>query len=149
MDRPLAQYAVGGAELYFPGTLYAGNAPQLAGHQGGDRPGGAVYDRSKSHGPVYFRDVDPVNHSAEYGIFIGEEDARGQGFGSETARLFTEFGFARLGLHRISLRLLEENLPARRSYEHAGFREEGTFRDMVLLAALYRNVVFMARLAGE
>ena len=100
-------------------------------------------------GSVYFRDVDPVNHSAEYGIFIGEEDARGQGFGSETARLFTEFGFARLGLHRISLRLLEENLPARRSYEHAGFREEGTFRDMVLLDGRYRNVVFMARLAGE
>lgn len=100
-------------------------------------------------GSVYFRDIDPANHSAEYGIFIGEEDARGQGFGSETAQLFTRFGFDQLGLHRISLRLLAENLPARRSYEHAGFREEGTFRDMVLLDGRYRNVVFMARLAGE
>lgn len=100
-------------------------------------------------GSVYFRDVDPVNHSAEYGIFIGEADARGRGFGTETARLFTDFGFAHLGLHRISLRLLADNLPARRSYEKAGFAVEGTFRDMVLLDGRYRDVVFMAKLAGE
>lgn len=100
-------------------------------------------------GSVYFRDVDPVNHSAEYGIFIGEEDARGCGFGTETARLFTGFGFAHLGLHRISLRLLADNLPARRSYEKAGFAVEGTFRDMVLLDGSYRDVVFMAKLAVD
>lgn len=98
-------------------------------------------------GSVYYRDVDHGNHSAEYGIFIGEPDARGKGFGTETARLFTEFGFRQLGLHRISLRLLAENLPARRSYEKAGFVLEGTFRDMVLLDGRYRDVVFMARLA--
>ena len=72
-------------------------------------------------GSVYYRDVDQANHSAEYGIFIGEPAARGKGFGTETARLFTQFGFETLGLHRISLRLLAENLPARRSYEKAGF----------------------------
>ena len=98
-------------------------------------------------GSVYYRDIDPANHSAEYGIFIEEENARGKGFGTETARLFTEFGFTVLGLHRISLRLLAENLPARRSYEKAGFAEEGLFRDMVLLDGRYRDVVFMAKLA--
>ena len=98
-------------------------------------------------GSVYYQDIDPANHSAEYGIFIGDENARGKGFGTETARLFTEFGFTVLGLHRISLRLLAENLPARRSYEKAGFAEEGLFRDMVLLDGRYRDVVFMAKLA--
>lgn len=100
-------------------------------------------------GSVYFRDVDPKNHSAEYGIFIGEADARGKGYGTETARLFTEFGFAKLGLHRISLRLLAENLSARRSYEKAGFVQEGIFHDMVLLDGRYRDIVFMAKLAKE
>ena len=98
-------------------------------------------------GSVYYRDVDPLNHSAEYGIFIGEPDARGKGYGTETARLFTAFGFAHLGLHRISLRLLADNLPARRSYEKAGFVPEGIFRDMVLLDGQYRDIVFMAKLA--
>lgn len=99
-------------------------------------------------GSVYYRDVDQANHSAEYGIFIGEPAARGKGFGTETARLFTQFGFETLGLHRISLRLLAENLPARRSYEKAGFVLEGIFHDMVVLDGRYRDVVFMAKLAG-
>ena len=53
----------------------------------------------KPVGSVYYRDIDNHNRSAEYGIFIGEESARGKGLGTETARLFTDFGFAGLHLH--------------------------------------------------
>lgn len=100
-------------------------------------------------GSVYFRDLDQNNSSAEYGIFIGEESARGQGIGTETARLFVKYGFEELGLHRISLRLLKENEAAYRSYEKAGFQREGVFRDMVRLDGMYRDVVFMAVLSGD
>ena len=103
----------------------------------------------KSLGSVYFRDIDRENESAEYGIFIGEADWRGQGLGTETALLFTAFGFDVLGLHRISLKVLGGNAAARRSYEKAGFRTEGVFRDYVRLDGEYADVVFMARLAGE
>ena len=101
----------------------------------------------KPVGSVYYRDIDNHNRSAEYGIFIGEESARGKGLGTEAARLFTDFGFAGLHLHRISLRVLAENAAARRSYEKAGFVQEGVFRDMELLDGAYRDVVFMAKLA--
>jgi len=103
----------------------------------------------KPVGSVYYRDMDNHNRSAEYGIFIGEESARGKGLGTETAKLFTDFGFAELQLHRISLRVLAENTAARRSYEKAGFVQEGVFRDMELLDGQYRDVVFMARLAEK
>ena len=103
----------------------------------------------KPVGSVYYRDIDSHNRSAEYGIFIGEESARGKGLGTETAKLFTDFGFAELQLHRISLRVLAENTAARRSYEKAGFVQEGVFRDMELLDGQYRDVVFMARLAEK
>ena len=104
---------------------------------------------AKPVGSVYYRDIDGHNRSAEYGIFIGEESARGKGLGTETAKLFTDFGFAELQLHRISLRVLAENTAARRSYEKAGFVQEGIFRDMELLDGQYRDVVFMARLAEK
>lgn len=104
---------------------------------------------AKPVGSVYYRDIDGHNRSAEYGIFIGEESARGKGLGTETAKLFTDFGFAELQLHRISLRVLAENTAARRSYEKAGFVQEGVFRDMELLDGHYRDVVFMARLAEK
>ena len=54
----------------------------------------------KPVGSVYYRDIDNHNRSAEYGIFIGEESARGKGLGTETARLFTQFGVDTLHLHR-------------------------------------------------
>lgn len=100
-------------------------------------------------GSVYFRDIDPAYDSAEYGVFIGEAEARGRGVGSETARLFSDFGLRELGLHRLALRVLEGNDAARRSYEKAGFKTEGVFRDMVKLDGKYRNVIFMARLKEE
>ena len=46
-------------------------------------------------GSVYYRDVDHTFNSAEYGIFVGEESARGKGFGTETAHRFR--------LHRAAL----------------------------------------------
>ena len=110
-----------------------------------------IVDREsgESVGSVYFRDVDRNNRSAEYGIFIGEESARGKGLGSEVARIFTEFGFSELKLHRISLRLLADNVRAEKSYANGGFCREGLFRDMVLLDGEYRDVLFMAKLNGE
>lgn len=105
--------------------------------------------QGKPVGSVYFRDVDSENESAEYGIFIGEEDYLNRGFGSETARLFTRFGLDVLKLRRISLRVLGGNDIARRSYEKAGFVTEGVFRRMVKLNGAYRDVEFMAILSEE
>ena len=96
---------------------------------------------------MYFRDVDPVNDSAEYGIFIGEASARHRGIGTATARIFVEFGLNTLRLHRISLRVIGGNDVARRSYENAGFVTEGVFRDMVKLDGEFHDVVFMSILS--
>lgn len=98
----------------------------------------------KPVGSVYFRDIDMQNKSAEYGIFIGEDSARGKGFGTETTVLFSQFGLNELGLHRISLRVLGGNEQAYRSYEKAGFKTEGIAKDMVFLNGKYRDVIFMA-----
>ena len=110
-----------------------------------------IVDRGngQSVGSVYFRDVDRKNESAEYGIFIGEATARGRGLGTETARLFTDFGLNVLHLHRISLKVLGDNEIARRSYEKAGFRTEGVFRDYVKLDGVFTDVVFMAILGED
>ena len=54
-----------------------------------------------------------------------------------------------LHLHRISLKVLGDNEIARRSYEKAGFRIEGVFRDYVKLGGVFTDVVFMARLGED
>ena len=41
----------------------------------------------KPVGSVYLRDIDRTHNKAEYGIFIGEEEALSKGYGSEAAEL--------------------------------------------------------------
>ena len=54
-------------------------------------------------GSVYIRDIDREHNKAEYGIFIGEDDARGRGVGTAAAKLMLKYCFEEEGLHRIYL----------------------------------------------
>lgn len=72
-------------------------------------------------GSVYFRDIDRETGTAEYGIFIGEEDAIGRGYGTEAAREALDYAFMKLHLNKVFLRFLAGNTGAQKSYEHAGF----------------------------
>ncbi|MBR6382441.1 MAG: GNAT family N-acetyltransferase [Lachnospiraceae bacterium] len=74
-------------------------------------------------GSVYLRDIDPDKKEAEYGIFIGEEGARGKGVGTKSAKLILKYAFEELGLEKIFLRVFKDNPGAVRSYEKAGFKK--------------------------
>lgn len=97
-------------------------------------------------GSVYIRDIDRTHQKAEYGIFIGEADARGRGIGSAVARLMLKYCFEEEGLHRVYLRVFADNMQAIRSYEKAGFVREGYLRQDVCIEGVYRDIVWMAAL---
>lgn len=94
-------------------------------------------------GSVYIRDIDTTHHKAEYGIFIGEEDARGKGYGTSAARLMIKYCFEELKLHRLFLRVYAENTQAIRSYEKAGFVKEAYLHEDVYVDGRYRDIVLM------
>lgn len=81
-------------------------------------------------GSVYFRDINYVQKEAEYGIFIGEEDAAGRGYGSEAAKLAVEYAFGKMGMDRLILRVFTDNEPAIGSYKKAGFQIETVLKDV-------------------
>ena len=93
-------------------------------------------------GSVYFRDIDRREGTAEYGIFIGERDAVGCGYGTTAARMALEYAFVNLHLRKIFLRFLEDNIGARKSYEHAGFRMTDRTETVTTLSG-ERKVCFM------
>lgn len=97
----------------------------------------------KPVGSVYIRDIDHTHHKGEYGIFIGEEDARGKGYGSEAAKLMVRYAFEEMGLHRLFLRLFADNIAALKSYENAGFQKEALLRDDVCIDGEYRDIILM------
>ena len=100
-------------------------------------------DNGRPVGSIYYRDIDNVKKEAEYGIFIGEDDALGKGYGNETAELALKVARDNLGLKHIILRVFNDNTAAWRSYEHAGFKKmqdlpavrcsDGEVKDMILM----------------
>ena len=100
-------------------------------------------ENDKAVGSVYIRDIDPGHQKGEYGIFIGEEDARGCGIGTEAARQMIRYAFDTLGLHRLFLRAFADNGQAIASYEKAGFKQEAYLREDVCIDGIYRDMVLM------
>ncbi len=99
-------------------------------------------------GSVYIRDIDRQHNKAEYGIFIGEDSARGRGVGTAAAELMLRYCFEEEGLHRVYLRVFADNIQAVRSYEKAGFVREGLLKDDVRIEGEYRDIVWMGRTKG-
>ncbi len=110
-----------------------------------------IYEKQTNRpiGSTYLRDIDYEFQKAEYGIFIGEKNATGKGYGTEVARHMIEYAFFVLGLHKVSLRLFADNKAAEKSYKKAGFFKEAYLRDEVRIGGIYRDVVLMARICEE
>lgn len=95
-------------------------------------------------GSVYIRDIDREHRKGEYGIFIGEDAARGRGVGTAAAMLMIRYAFEELKLHRLFLRVYADNLRAVRSYEKAGFVREAYLKDDVYVNGAFRDIILMA-----
>lgn len=100
-------------------------------------------ENDKAVGSVYIRDIDPVHKKGEYGIFIGEAEARGCGIGTQAAEQMIRYAFETLGLHRLFLRAFADNRQAFRSYEKVGFQQEAYLKEDVCIDGVYRDIVLM------
>ncbi len=100
-------------------------------------------------GTTYLADIDHRNRSAEFGIAIGEADARGKGYGTEAARLVLDYAFTALGLHNVMLRVYAYNRAGLRAYEKAGFKEVGRRRQCRWTNGRLWDDVYMDCLASE
>ncbi len=110
-----------------------------------------LYERAtwRPIGTTHLRDLDWRNRTAEFGIAIGEADARGRGYGTETTRLMLDYAFTALGLHSVMLRVAVYNVAGIRAYQKAGFREFGRRRQCDLMGGKLWDVAYMDCLASE
>ena len=79
-------------------------------------------------GPVgFFTFRVPGNDADElrFGFVIVDPEKRGRGVGRTMLRLGAEYAFRIYGAKRVTLGVLEDNLPARACYAAAGFTETG------------------------
>lgn len=100
-------------------------------------------------GEVLLADLDRVNGSAQVGIFIGEVDEWGKGYGTDAVNALVGFGFAELRLERIWLEVWTENARAMRAYAKAGFVHEATLRNDRYEGGRYTSGHIMSILLNE
>jgi RimJ/RimL family protein N-acetyltransferase len=93
--------------------------------------------------------IDPVNSLGELGIMLGEKDEWNKGYGTETMVLLLRHCFETLNLNRVYLHVYAGNARAKRSYEKAGFVEEGRLREGVYKHGNYDDVIVMSVLRSE
>ena len=82
-------------------------------------------------------------------VLVGNTSQRGRGVCRGMVRAMLRIGFEQLGLHRISLGVYDFNHAAINCYLGAGFKKEGTLRDVVRHGDEYWSLVEMGILEDE
>jgi RimJ/RimL family protein N-acetyltransferase len=100
-------------------------------------------------GSAGFHEVDWRNRMAELGLVIGRKDLWGRGYGTEAVHVLARWGFLELNLHRVQLKVYEDNARAIRAYEKAGFKVEGCLRQSRFHGGRYHNTLLMGLLREE
>jgi RimJ/RimL family protein N-acetyltransferase len=100
-------------------------------------------------GVVRLDNVDHADKRASLAVGIENHNLLGKGIGTDVVREILKYAFNKMYLHRISVRVLERNIRARRCYEKNGFIFEGIEREAALVGGKRENDVMMAILAHE
>ena len=74
-------------------------------------------------GTVFLKNINMDLEQAEFGIFIGEPHGRGNKLSYPATYAILQIAFEKIGLRRVYLSVVEDNLPAMTTYRRIGFRE--------------------------
>lgn len=94
-------------------------------------------------GNCSFHDLDKNWGTATVGIFIGEEENRNKGYGTETLKLLISYGFDYLNLNNIMLCVYSFNKNAINCYKKVGFKEMGKRRNAMILKNKRYDIIYM------
>lgn len=90
-------------------------------------------------GNISLMNVNEIDGTATIGLFIGEKDNRGKGYGSEALKLILNFGFNVLRLHNIKLDVFDFNENAIACYKKVGFKEYARRHECYFLDGKYHD----------
>lgn len=93
--------------------------------------------------------IQPVHQCASVGVFIGEEENRGRGYGGQALSLLLDYCFDTLNLHSVSLSVFSFNERAIACYRRLGFREAGRQRENYFIRGQFYDRIMMDILRDE
>ena len=106
-------------------------------------------NNDKLIGTIGLEHINWIKRNAVLGIFIGDNEFRNNGYGTEAIKLLLEYGFRYLNLHSIKLNLISINERAHRCYLKCGFKDTGASREEIFLNGKYYDKLHMDILETE
>jgi len=100
-------------------------------------------------GMSFLKDIDLINRTCEFAIFIGDENGRRKGYTKEASLKTMEFAFKDLNLNRVFLIVQEGNEIAINLYKKCGYQTEGILRESVYKKGRYKNEIIMSIVRKE
>lgn len=94
-------------------------------------------------GQCILHHFDHAARTCELGISIGDGDYRNRKYGRDAVALLTRYAFRLLNIEKVWLTTLASNERARKSFEAAGYEEEGRLRRHVWLDGKYDDLLYM------
>ncbi|WP_315120606.1 GNAT family protein [uncultured Clostridium sp.] len=104
---------------------------------------------SKYIGGCGINSIDWKNSVAVIGIFIGDKDYWGKGYGTDAIRILVKFIFEQMNLNKIKLNVFSFNERAMKSYKKCGFKVEGVLRQELYRDGKYYDDILMGVLRED
>lgn len=95
-------------------------------------------------GFVKLFNINWVHRFCYFGIIIGEDDARGKGYGYEALSLISKYAFDILNINKILLEVIKANDAAVKLYKKFGFTEEGVLKRQFYFDGKWHDVIIMS-----
>lgn len=108
----------------------------------------AVEYEGRVIGTASYIDFDENYQTVEIGYGLHKE-FWGRGLGREAVNALTAYAFQKIGVHRISARVIPENLRSAALLTACGFALEGIHKQSLFFKGEYRDIAIYARLKQE
>jgi RimJ/RimL family protein N-acetyltransferase len=108
-----------------------------------------IKESDKHIGNLYLHQIHWIIRSARLEIFIGDHGERSKGYGQSAIRQLLTYAFEDLGLKKVYLDVLSDNLAAIHIYEKLGFEIEGRLRNQVFKQGAWKDMMLMAAYAED
>ncbi len=95
------------------------------------------------------KNIHPIHRHCEVGLFIGDKEQRGKGYGYEAISILCDYAFNYLNINSISLDYYTNNENAKKCYDRVGFKEVGRKRESYYCNGIFYDTIIMDILKDE